>query len=126
MTVSADNLQSLRYSNDGGNPKLSVLDQLLIPTEKVYIDIPDVEAAWSVIRTMQIRGEARLFSLLETFRILEFSSYIHTEFHVMESLNTLFFSLYRPFLQSSRRSVDCDCGSAGFGSGSHLERQDHL
>jgi methylthioribose-1-phosphate isomerase len=51
------NLQSLKYSNEGGaKPALAVLDQLLIPHEKVYIDIPDVEAAWTVIRTMQIRG----------------------------------------------------------------------
>jgi hypothetical protein len=51
------NLQSMKYSNEGGStPKLAVLDQLLIPHEKVYIDIPDVETAWSVIREMQIRG----------------------------------------------------------------------
>ncbi len=54
----ATNLQSIIYTNDGGNePKLSVLDQLLVPHEKKYIPIPDVEAAWSVIRLMQIRGE---------------------------------------------------------------------
>jgi hypothetical protein len=54
---SSKNLQSMKYSNEGGNsPKLAVLDQLLIPHEKVYIDIPDVETAWSVIREMQIRG----------------------------------------------------------------------
>jgi methylthioribose-1-phosphate isomerase len=51
----SNNLQSLRYSG-GDNPTLAVLDQLLIPQEKQYIDIPDVEAAWGVIRTMQIRG----------------------------------------------------------------------
>eukprot|EP00980_Cylindrotheca_fusiformis_P003879 scaffold860_cov111-Cylindrotheca_fusiformis.AAC.5 len=51
------NLQSLIYSNKGGsNPKLQVLDQLLIPHEKVYLDVPNVETAWSVIREMQIRG----------------------------------------------------------------------
>ena len=27
-----------------------------IPKEKKYVDIPDVESAWSVIRKMQIRG----------------------------------------------------------------------
>ena len=53
----ASNLQSLIYTNEGGSsPTLSVLDQLLVPHEKTYIPIPDVEAAWSVIRTMQIRG----------------------------------------------------------------------
>lgn len=51
----AGNLQSLIYSSDPV-PKLEVLDQLLIPHEKVYIDIPDTESAWSVIHTMQIRG----------------------------------------------------------------------
>lgn len=52
-----NNLQSLIYSNEGGsNPTLSVLDQLLVPHEKTYVPIPDIEAAWSVIRTMQIRG----------------------------------------------------------------------
>lgn len=50
------NLESLQYSKEGGVPKLSVLDQLLVPKEKVYIPVPDVEVAWSVIRKMQIRG----------------------------------------------------------------------
>ena len=55
----AASLQSLQYTGikDGNKiPKLAVLDQLLVPKEKVYIDIPDVEAAWTVIRKMQIRG----------------------------------------------------------------------
>jgi len=52
----SDNLKSLTYNNDGGKPCLSVLDQLLIPKEKVYLPIPDVQAAWGVIRSMQIRG----------------------------------------------------------------------
>lgn len=52
-----NNLQSLIYSNEGGSsPTLSVLDCLLVPHEKKYVTIPDVEAAWTVIRTMQIRG----------------------------------------------------------------------
>jgi len=50
-----NNLQSLQYSG-GDKPTLAVLDQLLIPHEKKYLDIPDVEAAWRVIRSMQIRG----------------------------------------------------------------------
>jgi S-methyl-5-thioribose-1-phosphate isomerase len=53
--MTADNLQSLRYTNDG-SPSLSVLDQLKVPMEKVYIEVGGVEAAWSVIRSMQIRG----------------------------------------------------------------------
>lgn len=51
----SNNLQSLKFSG-GDKPTLSVLDQLLIPQEKKYVDIPDVEAAWAVIRSMQIRG----------------------------------------------------------------------
>mmetsp|Transcript_7529 Transcript_7529/g.10956 ORF Transcript_7529/g.10956 Transcript_7529/m.10956 type:complete len:374 (-) Transcript_7529:1130-2251(-) len=53
MTLSS--LESLRYTKTP-SPKLEVLDQLLIPHSKEYIEIPDVEAAWSVIRKMQIRG----------------------------------------------------------------------
>ena len=52
-----NNLESMRYTNDGGqNPRLKVLDQLLVPHEKVYIDVPDVKMAYTVIKTMQIRG----------------------------------------------------------------------
>jgi len=54
--MASDNLKSLTYNNDGGKPSLSVLDQLLIPKEKIYLPIPDVQAAWGVIRSMQIRG----------------------------------------------------------------------
>lgn len=52
------NLQSLIYANPPGStsPSLSVLDQLLVPHEKTYIPITDVQGAWTVIRTMQIRG----------------------------------------------------------------------
>jgi len=50
------NLQSVLYENEGTGPKLSVLDQLLVPHEKTYIPILDVEGAWSVIRNMNIRG----------------------------------------------------------------------
>jgi len=55
VTTTMSNLQSLKFSG-GEKPTLSVLDQLKIPHEKVYIDIPDCEAAWEVIRSMQIRG----------------------------------------------------------------------
>lgn len=56
MTTAASNLQSLRYTNDNGSLALSVLDQLKIPQEKEYIEVKDVQGAWSVIRSMQIRG----------------------------------------------------------------------
>jgi eIF-2B alpha/beta/delta-like uncharacterized protein len=49
------NCKSLRYQSEP-IPQLDVLDQLLIPHEKVYIRVPDAETAWSVIDTMQIRG----------------------------------------------------------------------
>jgi hypothetical protein len=53
--MTTDNqVHSLRFSSK--KPKLEVLDQLLLPHSKVYIDVPDVEAAWKVIRSMQIRG----------------------------------------------------------------------
>lgn len=49
-------LESLRYTKAPA-PKLEVLDQLLIPQKKEYIKIASVEAAWGVIRSMQIRGK---------------------------------------------------------------------
>jgi methylthioribose-1-phosphate isomerase len=49
-----NHVHSLRFS--AKELKLEVLDQLLLPHSKVYVDIPDVEAAWKVIRSMQIRG----------------------------------------------------------------------
>lgn len=45
-------LQSLRYTRGS----LEVLDQLLIPQEKKYIAVVNSQDAWSVIRTMQVRG----------------------------------------------------------------------
>ena len=53
--MTANNLLSLLYDKEG--PSLSVLDQLLIPHEKKYVEVPDVETTWSVIRNMQIRGK---------------------------------------------------------------------
>ena len=51
------NLESMTYTNEGGSsPQLKVLDQLLVPHEKVYLDVPDVEMAYTVIKAMQIRG----------------------------------------------------------------------
>jgi S-methyl-5-thioribose-1-phosphate isomerase len=50
-------LQSVIYTPASrGGPALKVLDQLLLPQEKVYIDVPDFQSAWSVIHKMQIRG----------------------------------------------------------------------
>lgn len=57
MTSSSDDsLRSLRYENKDGVLKLSVLDQLLVPQQKVYVDVHTAEEAWGVIRDMRIRG----------------------------------------------------------------------
>jgi eIF-2B alpha/beta/delta-like uncharacterized protein len=57
IMTTTTNLESLIYTNETGTtPKLSVLDQLLLPHQKTYLDIPHVEMAWTIIRTMQIRG----------------------------------------------------------------------
>ena len=47
-----NHLQSVKYI-DG---KLSVIDQLKLPSELIYIDINNKEDAWDVIRKMQVRG----------------------------------------------------------------------
>jgi len=47
-------LLSLKYSR--ADSSLEVLDQLEVPHRTVYIPVPDCEAAWSVIRKMQVRG----------------------------------------------------------------------
>lgn len=103
------NLQSLRYNTkDGSKPTLSVLDQLLIPHEKKYVDVPDVEAAWSVIRKMQIRGE-----------------FVRSKFHWHPILYGILrvAKKIRNFTHrfSNRRSVDCDCGVPRLGGGSQHE-----
>jgi S-methyl-5-thioribose-1-phosphate isomerase len=54
-TSGSNTLKSIIYENEGC-PKLQVLDQLLIPEQKVYISISDVDGAWTAIKTMQIRG----------------------------------------------------------------------
>lgn len=45
-------LESLQYSRGS----FKVLDQLLLPHETKFIDVVNVQDAWSVIRTMQVRG----------------------------------------------------------------------
>lgn len=47
-----NHLQSVKYV-DG---KLSVIDQLKLPGELVYVDVTSQEDAWDVIRKMQVRG----------------------------------------------------------------------
>ena len=45
-------LEPLKYSRGS----LSVLDQLKVPHESVFIDVKTVEDTWKVIRLMQVRG----------------------------------------------------------------------
>jgi S-methyl-5-thioribose-1-phosphate isomerase len=47
-----DHLQSVRFI-DG---KLSVIDQLKLPNQLVYMDVNNKEDAWKVIRDMNVRG----------------------------------------------------------------------
>uniref|UniRef100_A0A7S4AAY6 Methylthioribose-1-phosphate isomerase n=2 Tax=Pseudo-nitzschia australis TaxID=44445 RepID=A0A7S4AAY6_9STRA len=82
--MSAGNLQSMIYTNEGGTtPKLQVLDQLLIPHEKVYIDVPDVAMAYTVIKTMQIRGAP----LIAIVALLGLSVDMHTNAKSVEELD---------------------------------------
>ena len=50
--MASGNLQAIVYIRGS----LKVLDQLKIPQESVYIDVPDSQRAWDVIRSMQVRG----------------------------------------------------------------------
>lgn len=45
-------LQAIKYENG----KLSILDQLLLPNESIYLDVKNTEDGWSVINKMQVRG----------------------------------------------------------------------
>ncbi|KAF3098374.1 S-methyl-5-thioribose-1-phosphate isomerase [Orbilia oligospora] len=45
-------LQAIKYSRG----TLSILDQLLLPHQSIYISVPDVTTAWNAIKTMQVRG----------------------------------------------------------------------
>jgi len=81
--MSAGNLQSMKYTNEGGfSPQLKVLDQLLIPHDKVFINVPDVEMAYTVIKTMQIRGAP----LIAIVAILGLSVDMHTNAKSIEEL----------------------------------------
>ena len=48
----SSSLQSLVYSRGS----LTVIDQLKLPHELVYVEIANSEDAWTAIRTMQVRG----------------------------------------------------------------------
>ena len=53
MAEAEDSLLSLKY--DRASNVLEVLDQLLVPHQRVMIPVADCEAAWTVIRQMQVR-----------------------------------------------------------------------
>jgi len=94
--MAGNNLQSLKYSNEEGiSPKLAVLDQLLIPHEKVYIDVPDVEMAWTVINTMQIRGAP----LIAIVALLGLSVDLHTNDQTLKKLEEMEDSAVLGFIQ---------------------------
>ena len=51
-TVADDmSLEAIRYSEG----KLSILDQLLLPTESKYVDVQNAEDGWKVIKNMQVK-----------------------------------------------------------------------
>jgi len=84
--VTAATLQSIEYANeDGKTPKLKVLDQLLLPSEKVYITVPDVATAYTVIKTMQIRGAP----LIAIVALLGLSVDMHTNADSIGELDKL-------------------------------------
>jgi len=49
-------LKGIRYQRGS----LSILDQLKLPDESIYIPINSVEDAWKAIHTMSIRGRNKL------------------------------------------------------------------
>ena len=52
--MASSSLESIKY--DKGGVSLAVIDQLKLPTELAYVPVSTAEAAWTVIRTMQVRG----------------------------------------------------------------------
>ncbi|PAA51566.1 hypothetical protein BOX15_Mlig017452g1, partial [Macrostomum lignano] len=51
-SLSKMSLEAIRYANG----ELSIIDQLLLPHQTVYIRIASCEEAWSAIKRMQVRG----------------------------------------------------------------------
>ncbi|KJE93735.1 translation initiation factor eif-2b [Capsaspora owczarzaki ATCC 30864] len=49
---STPTLEAIRYTRGS----LDILDQLQLPAQTVYVSIPDSRAAWTAIRSMQVRG----------------------------------------------------------------------
>ena len=65
-------LQSLKYTTGS----LEVIDQLKLPHECVYIPVKDTEAAWSVIKKMQVRG----YKNLQITQLVNFQFACHLEY----------------------------------------------
>ena len=49
---SKNTLQAINYTRGS----LAILDQLKLPHESIYINVPDTKTAWHAIKTMQVRG----------------------------------------------------------------------
>ena len=50
--MAAPTLEAIRYSRG----KLQLLDQLKLPTETVFMDVPDCDVCWTAIKDMNVRG----------------------------------------------------------------------
>jgi len=89
MPSSSSVLESLLYrpaSPDDDSPaSLQVLDQLLLPDQKVYLAVPNVETTWSVIHKMQIRGAP----LIAVVAVLGLAVHLQTVLQQQELLNSM-------------------------------------
>ena len=89
-------LESLKYQRG----VLSVIDQLKLPHETVYIEVNDTETGWSVIRTMKVRGAP----LIAIVAVLSLAVELHQRKIEFSSLSSLqqFFDEKFEYLRSSR------------------------
>ena len=54
QTTDIMSLEAIRYCRGPNGGVLTILDQLLLPTESKYIDVKSTEDGWKVIRNMQV------------------------------------------------------------------------
>ena len=71
----SSSLQSLIYSRGS----LTVIDQLKLPHELVYIEVNTSEDAWTAIRTMQVRG-APLIAIVAALALAVHVNKVRTTF----------------------------------------------
>lgn len=91
-------LESLQYTR--GGLALSVIDQLLLPTELLYIPVMTAEAAWDVIRSMQVRG-APLIAIVAALGLAVHVNSVKEQFKSVEDAK--FFLLEKiEYLRTSR------------------------